>query len=458
VNQFISDDRFQGNKQEEQKLYEHFLQCIETDSPEKIIERFSNLFIKATGYSDNSVRLALENIASLKSANLEFKFILNRCCHIVINHWQMHSHLKPFIPKLIYLFENTLPIDGVQSRSARKIRILVQDFSKTEQYNKLKRLSKIVRQTIETDSKSISNDGYFIVNKNKSRRESISGGSGSIANSGSIGNLIKRYPYLHQHCLLSEDSTYESQQTVLQLQAKIQRNYEIKLSNYVTYRVRLAKAARMAKSEGGDNRIIVPNLEKVKNPTLLSDRELDRAIANYIGKAERGCSYRDLSQQFLSHSKYMTNSYQDFKGNLYEYLKIDSEYGRDRFNHKLSKHLQNTLVDCHSQKLNEFLMIRTCSGLFKFLVVDSDRFPDCNFYLDSIGNLGETKTVGLLLKIVLLCSKVKPSLEKRFSILFNHYESSHREGVPWLIKSLENLQVAFSIHFGAVDLSLFKII
>jgi hypothetical protein len=103
-------------------------------------------------------------------------------------------------------------------------------------------------------------------------------------------------------------------------------------------------------------------------------------------------------------------------------------------------------------------MIRTCSGLFKFLVVDSLQFPDRDFYLDLIGNLGETKTVGLLLKIVLLCSKVKPSLEKRFSILFNHYESSHREGVPWLIKSLENLQVAFSIHFGAVDLSLFKII
>jgi hypothetical protein len=457
MNQFINNARFQGNKQDEQKIYEHFLKCIETDSPEKLIERFSDLFIKATGYSENSVRLALENIVSLKNAELEFKFILNRCCHIVINHWQMQAHLKPFIPKLIYLFENTLPIGAVQSRNSRKIRILVQDFNKTEQYNKLKRIGRVIGQTLEADSKSLY-DGYLLVNNRKSRRDDVSSGSDSISNSGSIGGLIKRYPYLHQHCLLSEDSSYESQQTIIKLQTKIQRSYEIKLSNYVTYRVRLAKAARMGKLEGGDNRIVVPSLEKVKNPTLLSDRELDKAIAQFMGKVERGCSYRDLSQQFLSHSKYMTNSYQGFKDNMYEYLKIDSESGGDRFNQKLYKHLQNTLVDCHSQKLNEFLMIRTCSGLFKFLVVDSPQFPDRDFYMDLIGNLGETKTVGLLLKIVLLCSKVKPSLEKRFSILFNHYESSHREGVPWLIKSLENLQVAFSIHFGAVDLSLFKII
>ena len=67
--------------------------------------------------------------------------------------------------------------------------------------------------------------------------------------------------------------------------------------------------------------------------------------------------------------------------------------------------------------------------------------------------MGVTGTVGMLLKLVLMCNKVKPYLEKRFSILFNHYEGFSQEGVPWLVQALENMQIAFSIHFGRADLS-----
>ena len=98
------------------------------------------------------------------------------------------------------------------------------------------------------------------------------------------------------------------------------------------------------------------------------------------------------------------------------------------------------------------------SYLFKFLVVDSKSNPEHLQYIDLITYLGATKTVGLLLKLVLACSKIKPYLENRFSILFSHYETVTEEGVPWLIESLENLQVAFSIHFGKADFSLIKIL
>ena len=39
------------------------------------------------------------------------------------------------------------------------------------------------------------------------------------------------------------------------------------------------------------------------------------------------------------------------------------------------------------------------------------------------------------------------------SILFNHYEGFSKEEVPWLVQALENMQIAFSIHFGRADLS-----
>jgi hypothetical protein len=86
-------------------------------------------------------------------------------------------------------------------------------------------------------------------------------------------------------------------------------------------------------------------------------------------------------------------------------------------------------------------------------VVESSHQPDHFIFVDLIANLGATPTIGLLLKIVLLCRKVKPYLEKRFSILFNHYESRIRDGIPWLVESLENLNIALSVHFGSADLS-----
>ena len=70
--------------------------------------------------------------------------------------------------------------------------------------------------------------------------------------------------------------------------------------------------------------------------------------------------------------------------------------------------------------------------------------------------MGTTHTIGLFLKLVLVCSKVKPYLEKRFSILFNHYESFTRDGASWLVKSLEKVHIAFSVNFGNVDLSFLR--
>ncbi|BAZ87691.1 hypothetical protein NIES806_39220 [Dolichospermum compactum NIES-806] len=64
--------------------------------------------------------------------------------------------------------------------------------------------------------------------------------------------------------------------------------------------------------------------------------------------------------------------------------------------------------------------------------------------------------MGLLLKIVLICGKVKPYLERKFAILFNHYESYTTHTVGWLVGTLEQLNIAFSINFRGIDLSFFK--
>jgi hypothetical protein len=416
-----TDSGIRQNSLEEQQLYDHLLYCVQVELPNQLIERFQGLFLDGSRYVDPQIWLALEKLAMDKRAEQEFKFVLNRCCHILINRWQMQPQLQGAIPQLVALFDNPPDYRRVQSRGARRLRQLVQLFTETEQYLMLRRLAQVVSEAPQVT------------------------GNGSRV----VGTLIQRYPYLYEHCLLSEDSSYEHQQTVRQIQARVQRRFELDLSQYVTYQVRRAQALRSNSKEALE-RIIQP----VNNPTLLSERELAAALKQFVGKVQGSHTYRDVAQSFLTHTSH-TSTYKEFKDDLYEYLagSIDSAYGKRQFNDRLYTHLNSTLPQCDSQKPTEFLLVRTCSQLLNFLVVESPQRPNHFIFVDLITNLGATLTTGLLLKIVLLCRKVKPYLEKRFAILFNHYESSTRDGVPWLVTSLENLNIAFSVHFGSADLS-----
>ena len=421
---------FQSTHEEAKKIYDHLQESLQEDSPERVIQRFRYLFIKGTGYDIHSVKSALDTIINTHYVEREFPFFLNRCCHIIINFWQKDPELQSHIPLFLSQLDILLPPGSANSKSARKLRKLIEDFQTTEQYIKLKRLGNLISQ-----------------NHNEANDSDLY-----------VGDLIQRYPFLYRHCLLSEDSSYEFKKTIKKIQKGIQKNYELDISQYITYRVRLSEIVRKYKASN-KNKIPKRLIHPVENPTLLSDRKLSYALKQYLGKVESGSSYLDLAHNF-SQNINSTKYYQQFKNELYEYLVsgIDSYYGKHKLNQKLYKYLQNILPDFHSQSINEFTIMRTCSSLLKFLVVDSPKNPEYNLFVDLIANLGETKVIGLLLKLLLICHKVKPYLEQRFAILFSHYEFHEKEQVPWLINSLENLQLALSIHFGKADLSLVKLL
>lgn len=416
-------------KPEAQRLYDHLLYHVRHESPDKLIERFSCLFIDGLDcdYIDADVQDALKVLVHGKEAREEFKYILNRCCHIIINHWQMRSQLQAAIPNLVDLLCSQSTLSPGHSRHTQKLRFLIRDFTTTEQYLTLQRLAKVIEQ----------------------QTAAINQGSQPV------GVLISRYPYLYEHCLLSEDSSYEHQQTVRQVQSEVQKRFEVDLSRYVTYQVRLAKVARQRQLNKNSRRVIIP----VDNPTLLAEKELACSLKHFIGRSQGNKTYYDLAQSFITHTQRIP-SYRSFKNELYEYLTygIDSSYSNRNFNERLHQQLKITLPDREEQMSSEFLVMRTASKLLNFLVVESRQHPQHYVFVDLITNLGVTQTVGLLLKIVLLCRKVKPYLEKRFSILFSHYETDSKDVVPWLVKSLENLNLAFSIHFGNADLSCLKYI
>lgn len=408
---------------EEQKLYDHLLSLVQSEMPSQLVQRFRSLFVDVMGYPDAEILLSLDKLATSKSADQEFRFVLNRCCHILINRWQARPQFQTAIPELIGIFEEfpARPFtEFSRSRSVRRIRELVKEFIDSEQYITLRRLAQVINHSNDTSTPS----------------------------NAPLGTLICRYPYLYEHCLLAEGSPYEHQQTIRHLQIQAQRQYEIDLSQYVTYQVRRSQIADGVSSQATNR------LYPAKNPTLLSDQELCIALKQFAGKSQGAYSYRDIAQRFLTHS-IQTPTFRAFKDDLYDYItaSVDSEYGKRQFNNQLYAHLENTLPESDDQRPNDFLIIRTCSQLLNFLVIESLQRPNHFLFVDLLSNLGPTLTTGLLLKIVLFCRKVKPYLEKRFSILFSHYEASRHDTVQWLVQAMENLNVALSTNFSSIDLS-----
>ncbi len=411
---------------EEQYLYSHLLTCVAVESPDALIDRFQALFLDGFGYPDRDVVNALDAILAAPDIDDYFRFILNRCCHILINRWQSNTQLQPAIPILIDLFatqpSSRLP-ELSRSRSVRRLRQVMREFLDTEQYLALRRLARIIEARQSAKAKLI-------------RPEPLA-----------LGSLINRYPYLYEHCLVTEDSDLQHQHLVRAMQAEAQHQFEVDLSHYVTYRVRQTTLQRQG-------HMTVNHLRTVPNPTLLSDRDLVISLRQFARYRDQGQSYRDTAQRFLLNYDH-SRSYLQFKEELFKYIlaDVDASYSQGQFKGLLHEHLFTTFAESDSKPVDDFLRVRTCSNLFNFLVIDPAAGRQHYVFLDLINNLGPVHTTGLLLRILLICQKVRPFLERRFSILFNHYETASSEAVDWLIKVLENINIALSLNFGTLDLS-----
>ncbi|MEG3899469.1 MULTISPECIES: AAA-like domain-containing protein [unclassified Microcoleus] len=401
----------------EQRLYDHILSCVETESPAQVIERFRKLFIDGMGYPDREIEATLYSIVSVKRSDHEFKYILHRCCYIPINRWQLHSQNKLAIANLVALFKQTSPRFGREFYIVKCLQEQIAFFTKSEEFQTLERLVKAV-------------DGEPEPQKQDTHSP--------------LGELISRYPYLYGHSLLSKDSIEEDQQTIKKLAFQRQRQFETHLSQYLNYLV-----------EPRNTEIGI--VQRAANPTLLNDAELHLAVREFAGKVTGDRSYKEAAQFFLRDAR-QTPSYGSFKVDLYEYIisSVEPEYGGRQFNDRLYKQIKNTLRENDSVKFNNLLLVRTCHQLFNFLVVENSQHLSHYVFYDLVYNLGASRTMGLLLKLVLLSGKVKPELEKRFSILFNHYEGKASDEIMWFVKSLENFNVALVVNFGKTDLSLVK--
>lgn len=416
----MSDYSYRHFRFDSESLYNHLLELRKEESPADLVERFRYLFVDGSDYPDPQIRAALHRIATSPWAEQEFTLILNRCCYILINYWWLHPELRQATIELVNLFNPPYSV-AQNSPVAHRLRALLKQFTQTEQYAELQDRARIVEKAPDDEPKNEP-----------------------------IRHLIPRYPYLYPYCLLNWDSSETGHQAVKQMQEARERQFEQDLNRYMTYRLRQSSS---------------PQTGEVKNPTLLSPHQVETAVRKFVGKVEGPHTYRDLARQFVAYSK-EAPSYRDVKREMYDYLTASilhsekPDYGKHHFNRWLAEQLQATLPQSDNLRPNHSLLVQTCGQLLEYLVASPTRPNHHVVFVDLNNILGSTFTIGLLLKIVLLCREVKSNLDiikahlsRRFAVMLKHYETRVRGEIEWLVECLENLMVAFSIHFGRADFS-----
>lgn len=397
----------------EQNLYDHLLECVRTESPEQVLHRFQQLFLQYGAYPEPGIRNGLDVLVRSGHAKQNFQHFFNRCCFILINRWQPNPQQRGAVTQLVdMLNQHRGPsvIVGQPSPSGR-LRFMVQDYVRSPFFTRLRQLSD------------------FLNPKNNDRDDQKP-----------LSTLLHRYPYLYTHCMTSQEDESEYQKMIGSAQKSAQVKFEQNLSSYLTHS--LLKTGQDAPRE------------EFLNPTLLSPQDVSTTLKTYLTKVDSRGSYKDMAQRFWTPG-FAPNSYAAFKASMHEYLisSIPPKFGRCRFNDQLRSHILGLYPESNAVPLNDFLVVRTCNQVLNYMVIESRQRPAHSVFMDLLNNLGSTMTVGLMLRVVLLCGKVRPSLDRRFSLLFQHYESQSHSSVRWLVKCLEKLNLAWCAHFGVHNLS-----
>ncbi|OLP20066.1 hypothetical protein BST81_02170 [Leptolyngbya sp. 'hensonii'] len=409
-------------ERDSERLYNHWLD-IKAESPHDLLRRFNDLFIEGVGYQDQEILQVRNRILNSPWSEQNFKHILNRCCYILINNWWSEEKIEihQATPRLVALFK-TKPVLPSTTPETDCLRKLTQAFTQTQQYEMLEQRLRIDGGCLNRDQ--IGNDN--------SRQP--------------ISELVNRYPPLYPYYLQDDDTGDGKQYAIAQLQARREKQFEQHLSRYIINRLRHPDT-RMADD----------------NPTLLSDQQLTQAVKLFAGKAKGSRSYQDSARHFFASLDH-AQSHFVVKQQIHNYLttSIDPGYSDRHFNTWLHEQLNNALPHNDHHRPGESLLVKTCGHLLDALIAHPKNLSNSNHlssnhvvFLDLNSNLGTTHTIGLVLKIVLLCRTVQTNLDaikarvaKRFAEMFKYYEVQVQGQVSWLTECLDNLMVAYAIHFG----------
>jgi hypothetical protein len=397
-------------------LYAHLLELRKQHPPEQIINLLKSL-LNDFDPSESSSLNALKRVIASEWAEREFPYFLNRCCYILINYWWLHPDSRVATADLVNLLQR-VPETSAYSPVTRKLRILVQQFTQTEQFQALVERVKVISAPVT-----------------------------AVAETEPISNLTHRYPYLYPHRLLDWDSTELGPNAIRRLQQEKESQFERQLQQYAIATFRQTSHAATK--------------EEIPNPTLLADLQLDTALQSFAGVSEGLEGYRQSAQHFLEVVP-QAKTFREVKQLLYHYLtdsirhSCNPRYGDHSFNNWLREQLDRILPQRDNDSPTIDLLVQTCDRLIDTLVANPNRQRNHWVFIDLNMNLGATFTIGFILKLVLVCCLAKPKVQDtiqsrlagRVAVLVKHYENHIRSDMKWLVECLENWLLARTIHFG----------
>lgn len=421
-------------------IYEYLDQCATTKSPSIVIQEFKNLLLQ--GKSENiQVSKALEKIIFAPEGHKQFETIISHCCYLILDAWANTPESFCYISELFKTFESTSHIKSYDRRRKQLIQ-LVSNFPKTAAYEQLRAIIKIInpQETVKTTA-----DNTIVTNE-------ITDASKGLTNS-IVYDYLARYPYLYLYFLPSTIQLEKLPSFINNLQKQRQQDFEFLLSKHIIYRFRLQQMARMKLLSKGVGKIIT----KAENPTVLSEKAFKIALQQYLGKIDNQQTILQESQRFLAGNN-LRNSYQVFKQDLYLFLtkNIQAKHSNYNFNNQLKQKLEQIFAHSDTKALNKSLILQTCRQLFSFLVIDPATSTEPDKFQELVHNLGTAQVMLILVKITLICPESQLDLAKKLSLIVNHYQLHSIQDIPWLIKALEHLLIAFSIYFGKIDVSVAK--
>lgn len=400
-----------------ESLYAHLRDHVEKESPAQLIDRMRKLFIEGRGYCDPHIELALYRIVLSETQQTEFKYILNRCCHILINYWHVHPQRKSACRDLVALFQE-MPVTTTSSFIVCRLQQLIQQFIASEEYQNLEHLV----ETIEN-------------------RSGINAALHDQGENTYFKQVINRYPFFYDCHFVSQNSSDEECLNIRQLQSQKQQDFEVNLYQYL-------QENRGTQASRGTGKASV-------NPTQLSHQELQEIVVKF-GRKEGVLTYQNETVQLVLEAQ--GKSYQKLKQVLGEYLlsEIDDHHCQT-FNQQMRQFLQGLFVEQNSTSWQESLLVETCQSLLDYLIPTPQHKDALKFYIlinhNQIQSLG---AVSLLLKILLLAGWVSGNLKplqayliERIYLWLGHFKNLNNH--QWLIKFLDYLQVVFTLTFRNRD-------
>ena len=418
----------------QQTIFEHLQQCTRDEEPEQVIERYRKLFLQGTAYPLPRILAALERLARGQTSQEreEFAAFVGRCWYLAVDAWLDFPEQHGAIAQLAGLFDEFPP--PARSRSINRVREGGRAFMASPQYLRLRRLGNLIARH-QTESPTQPKQ-----------------------NAGTIGSSLVRYPFLYEYCFLRADDNKAYRKRILQSRETNQNRFEERLSRYAVGLIR----ERFSSSHLGDP---TDPLERErtfktvkKNPTQLSQESLTEALQHFLGAAETSDDSRDLAKRFHLRAA-QCKTYREFKASLCDYALAAAKpkYVDRRLRKALEQFFEQLQPERDRHPPEMVLRQRAYCQLLNFLVVESEQEAGPLLYLDAIAQQGAIRTITILLKVVLLApEQIRPHLEARFGILFDRYDGTPRDEVPWLVKSLEFWQLVHTIYFREADLSIWK--